>query len=571
MKLAINKLLNLGAVTKCEPSNDQFISRSFLAPKPNGDKRFILNLKPLNKFIPKSHFKMEDSRTACKLIPKNGFLANIDLKEAYLSIPVSTDYRKYLRFQFPYEKSSNLDTFEFTAMPYGLSIAPRVFSKIIKEVVTELRKRGLKSVFYLDDYLCIGNTYSECLTNVNETIKLFQSLGFVINFDKSTLEPKQKCKFLGFIFDSTDLSISLPQEKRLNIITLLNSFKLHCSIRDFAKLIGTLTSACPATKYGWMYTKILERQKFLALQRNLDYDAKITLPNIVSKDINWWLDNLSTCYNHMRPNSFKMVIHTDASLSGWGAFCNGLRANGRWRPDELIFHINYLELLAVFMALKTFCKNETSNCSILLRVDNTTAISYVNRMGGVQYSHLNDLSRAIWQWCEERNIWLFASYINSKDNHEADEESRRINPDIEWELSNKAFGQIVQKFGTPEIDLFASRTTAKCSNYVAWKPDPDAIAIDAFTIFWGSYFYAFPPFSMLLKTIRKIIENQAVGILVFPVWPSQPWYPLLQEILVSEVIIFEPNKNLLHSCYRPHHPLYNQLTLGAAKVCGRLS
>ncbi|CAG9136633.1 unnamed protein product [Plutella xylostella] len=56
-------------------------------------------------------------------------------------------------------------------------------------------------------------------------------------------------------------------------------------------------------------------------------------------------------------------------------------------------------------------------------------------MGGVQFPHLNNLARSIWQWCEERGIWLFASYINTKDNVEADEESRKVNPDVEWSLT----------------------------------------------------------------------------------------------------------------------------------------
>ncbi|CAG9118500.1 unnamed protein product [Plutella xylostella] len=87
-------------------------------------------------------------------------------------------------------------------------------------------------------------------------------------------------------------------------------------------------------------------------------------------------------------------------------------------------------------------------------------------MGGIQYPHLNNLAKKIWQWCEERKIWLFASYINTNDNKDADEESRKtINPDIEMSLSEEAFTKIVHRLGQPEIDLFASRTNAKCDTY----------------------------------------------------------------------------------------------------------
>lgn len=571
MDTAILKLIHLGAISECSPIRDQFISKIFLAPKSNGDKRFILNLKSLNKFISKSHFKMEDHRTAAKLIPKNGYMATIDLKEAYLLIPINRDDRKYLRFQI--ESQKGLLTYEFTAMPYGLSVAPRVFTKIMKEVISHLRSRGFRSVIYLDDILCIDDSYGDCVNNVNETLRLLQCLGFVINSVKSSLEPKQVCKFLGFNFDSRNLSLMLPDDKRKKIAQLVQKFSYlpRCSIREFSQLTGVLVAACPAVKYGWLYTKTLERQKFLALlENNNDYDAKIKPSNLILEDLYWWATNIHSTYSPMRYSHFEHEIYTDASGTGWGAVCGNNRTNGRWKVDEIDLHINYLELQAVFLGLKSFAQQIT-NCAILLRVDNTTAISYVNRMGGIQFPHLNNLSRLIWQWCEERNVWIFASYVNTKENI-ADSESRIINPDTEWELSDTAFQTIVGRFGQPEIDLFASRANAKCENYVSWKPDPDAVIVDAFTISWRkTYFYAFPPFSVMLKCLRKIIDDQANGILVFPDWPSQPWYPLLQSLLASEILYFRPNKSLLNSRFREQHPMHANLTLGVARLCSNPS
>lgn len=569
MSCAINKLVELGAVIECTPSKDQFVSKIFLAPKSNGGKRFILNLKPLNKYISKSHFKMEDYRTASKMIPQNGYLATIDLKEAYLIVPVHSNHRKYLRFQFQ-PQQNKIVTYEFTAMPYGLSVAPRVFTKIMREVITHLRNIGFQSVIYLDDILCIGSTYSICTSNVNETLRLLQSLGFVINFEKSQLQPKQVCKFLGFIFDTRNLTLSLPNEKRKSITQIVQKYS-HlptCTIREFAKLIGILTAACPAVKYGWLYTKLLERQKYLALLKNDNFDSKINLPNIILEDLIWWLNNIATTSNPMRNLRYKFEIYTDASKSGWGAVCDVRRAHGAWSAKERELHINYLELLAAFLGLKSLANNEV-NCLILLRIDNTTAISYINRMGGIQFSHLNNIARQIWQWCEKRNIYIFASYVNTKENR-ADPESRVKNSDTEWELSDSAFRTIVSEFGQPHIDLFASRINTKCANFISWRPDPDSVAVDAFTISWHNInFYAFPPFAVILKCLRKIIDDKANGILVFPYWPSQPWFPLLKNLLASEILFLYPSKDLLRSHSRDFHPLHASLTLGVARLSSK--
>lgn len=565
MQLEIDKLISLGAISVCSPVTDQYISKIFLAPKPNGQKRFILNLKSFNKYVIKSHFKMEDHRTAAKLIMEGAFLATIDLKESYLLVPVAHNYRKFLRFNF---KSSNLKqfTYEFNGMPYGLSVAPRIFTKIMKEVVKYLRNLGFISVIYLDDILCIGSNYDNCLKNVQTTLRVLECLGFVVNYEKSCIEPKQKCKFLGFIFNTIDMCISLPMDKRNSIAQLVDKYLQlpNCTIREFAQFIGTLTAACPAVKYGWLYTKLFERQKFLALRNSHDYEAKIKLSTVILPDLLWWKCNIYRTDHYMRNQNFDLEIFSDASRTGWGIFCNSQRTNGLWKDSEKIYHINYLELLAAFFGLKCFAKTKT-NCAILLRIDNTTAVSYINRFGGIQYPHLNKLTRLIWQWCEKRNLWLFASYINTKDNIEADEESRRQNQDIEFELNRNFFKKIVKRFGHPQIDLFASRTNTKCKSYISWKPDPEAMNVDAFTINWKPFFfYAFPPFPIVLKCLEKIISDNARGILVFPYWPSQPWFPLLLRLKKSDIFII--NNGLYIRSQEQGQRL--SPTLGAAILCG---
>lgn len=573
MSLAIENLSELSAISKVKPTSDQFISSTFLAPKSNGGKRFILNLKSLNRFIPKIHFKMEDSRTACKLVQSKWYMSTIDMKEAYLLIPVAKQFRKYLRFHYNAQNSNETITYEFNALPYGLAIAPRCFTKIVREVVGFLRSRGFLSVSYLDDLLCLGSSYEECLRNVKETVKLLECLGFVINYDKSNLQPQTSCKFLGFIYDTTDMTLSLPLDKRNKIASLVQKYSElpTVSIRNFSQLIGVLVAACPAVRYGWLYTKILERNKYLLLQKHGTFDVKVKLPHNILSDLNWWSQNIYKVNNPIKPQHYALEIYTDASRTGWGAVSNGVRVNGAWKESEISFHINYLELLAVFFALKCFIRDQTE-CAILLRVDNTTAISYINRMGGIQFPHLSALSRDIWQWCEIRKLWLFASYINTKDNVEADEESRRVNPDVEWELSQPAFKYIVNRLRQPEIDLFASRINAKCREYVSWKQDPDAIAVDAFTISWyPKLFYAFPPFSLLLNCIQKIIQDKATGILVFPMWPQQAWFPKLLDLLIGEIVVLEPHPKLLLSHFRQQHPLHKTLSLGAALLSGSRS
>ncbi|KXZ75618.1 Gag-Pol polyprotein-like Protein [Tribolium castaneum] len=203
----LQALMTQGAVKKCIPTSNQFISPFFLVKKPNGSERFILNLKHLNRFLKPPHFKMEDSRTVTKLIKENIFMATIDLKDAYFLLPIRKSDRKYIRFKFREQ------LYEFTCMPFGLSTAPYAFTKLMKPVTSFLRIHNIVCVVYLDDFLIFGKSEQSCQNNVKTVITLLQNLGFIINFEKSNCQPSQRCKFLGFVFDSVKMRISLPREK----------------------------------------------------------------------------------------------------------------------------------------------------------------------------------------------------------------------------------------------------------------------------------------------------------------------------------------------------------------------
>lgn len=452
----IQRLKNLGAVEKCNTCENQYISQIFLVPKPNGSQRLILNLKQLNKFIKTEHFKMEDKNVALKLLTSNCFMALVDLKEAYHLVPIIPEDKKFLRFVF------NGQLYQYTVVPFGLCSAPLLFTKLLKPIVASLRERGFVSVNYLDDFLLIGKNYDDCLLNVNITCKLLVSLGFIINREKSVLSPNKNCKFLGFNLNSEKMVVELPREKQEKVKKVISQIqsKDRIRIRKFAHLV----SVCTGIAYGILYTKILEREKSLALkQSNGDYNSVMILNRQIKQELSWWQTHLTGAFNPIKCYNFALEIFSDASLTGWGVVCGNKRANGFWNKKEKHCHINELELLAVFFGLK-LCAHDLRNKEILLRIDNTTAICYVNRMGGTRFPHLHKIANNIWKWCEERQIWVFASYISSTDNKEADDESRKLAPETEWELADYAFAEIIKTFGKPEVDLFASRINKKTRN-----------------------------------------------------------------------------------------------------------
>lgn len=183
---------------------------------------------------------------------------------------------------------------------------------------------------------------------------------------------------------------------------------------------------------------------------------------------------------------------------------------------------------------------------------------------------MSKLSKDIWQWCEARNLWNFASYISSRENKDADAESTVTQGETERELADWAYRKVDSSFGRFDIDLFASNVNSKCERFISWHRDPEAWAVDAFTMSWsGLYFYAFPPFAIILRSIRRIISEKAEGVMIVPFWPTQSWYPLFQKLLVSEPISFTPDNDLLIDNCRHQHPLRASLSLVAGRLSGK--
>jgi ribonuclease HI len=379
-------------------------------------------------------------------------------------------------------------------------------------------------------------------------------------------------EYLGFIFDSTQMTIFLPNRKREHLGKLLNEVLSSPTqtIEKAAILIGTLIAACPAVPYSLIHTRQLEIEKIAALlESEGKFSAKMVFSNSSIEEIKWWLKVIPNAINPIRSDRFDHILSTDASLTGWGACLdNNSITRGFWSVDERKLHINPLELKGTLNALKSFLSN-TNNCQVLIKTDSTTAMSYINKFGGVRSEQNHKIASEIWEWCENRRIWLIATYLNTKQNIVADQASREVVDSNDFELDNISYNKLIKMFGQPEIDLFATSKSKKCPRFYSWFPDPESESVDAFLNEWNCFFYAFPPFSLIGRVLKKIIDDKARGILVVPNWNAQPWYPLFMKMCKNNYIKLEKKKfNLIFPYDGRNHPLKNNLSLLAAIVSG---
>ena len=541
----INNLLQLKVIEKSFHEDGEIISPIFTRAKADGSIRIILNLKKMNESVDKEHFKMESIETVLSMVKHNCFMASIDLKHAYYSLPIHPDYQKFLKFYW------NGILYCYKVLPNGLSCGPRCFTKLMKPVFATLRLQGHLSSSFIDDIYLQGDSSAECENNVLNTKNLLESLGFLVHKDKSEFKPKKQITFLGFMINSEDMTIKVTQERADKVhnscVHLLN--ETSWTIRSLAKVIGQIISCFPGTKWGPLFYRSLENDKIWALRKNkMNFDAKMyKLSKDAKSELIWWADNVHSNFKPINKTKPDIFMETDSSNEGFGAKCMNTCINGRWSLDEKKNHINVLEMLAIFYALKAFDRQtKLDDKHIRISCDNTTAVAYLNNMGGSKSPACNKVAKDIWFWCMSRNIWISVVHLAGRLNTDADRESRHFNDDIEWKLNPKIFKLICQKFGQPDIDMFASRLNCQLRPFVSWKPDPECWAVDAFYVDWSQRFiYCFPPFSVIQRTLRKWEEDDAEGILIFPIWPTAAWFPQLLRLLVDYPVELPKQQTLL--------------------------
>ena len=353
-----------------------------------------------------------------------------------------------------------------------------------------------------------------------------------------------------------------------NCVEVINCKSI--TIRNLAKLIGKLVASKPAVQYAPLYYKSLEIEKDLVLRQNKgNFNAEASISDESKAGLQWWVDNIKSSSKPIIRPQPDIVIESDSSLTSWGAVNKSdfNMVSGLWSQDEKQYHINYLELKAAFLALQFFC-HSLNNMHVQLYLDNTVAIKYLSKMSGRKYL-LNCLAKEILLWCASRHIWLSVYHIPGVRNAVADSLSRKGNEDMEWMLTDNTFHSIQTLLGSCELDLFASKENHKLPLYVSYLPDPEAYAVNHFSLIWTNInAFVFLPFIVLGLVLQKILQDQATVTVVAPIFHTQPWFPTLLKLTCQQPYLLPKQCLILPSNRQKKHPL-TKMRLGAFRVSGK--
>ena len=531
----VASMLEKQAIRQVPPSLS-YMSRLFLVTKKDGGWRPIINLKRLNKlYMVPPHFRMDMPSDVASLLRLGDWAATIDLKDAYFHLPIHHRYRRYLRFGWKGK------IYEFLVLPFGICIAPFIFTKLTKPIAAYLRSRGIRCIFYLDDILVIGSSREECLKNVDCVLSTLRSAGFIINMKKSNLVPSQLFRYLGLIWNTTMGRIELDDVKHRSLVTraqriLRRPHLVTC--HQLQVLLGHLTAAIPAVPLIRLHSRHLQIALSAVYATSADAQRIVPLSEECLRDLRWVAARgIVDCGAPMWPLRLEdcdAEVTTDASDEGWGIYWDGSLHQGIWDADAHL-HINVKELMVLRIFLQHFLPYDRHVRRLLWRSDNTTAMAYIRKEGGTRSLPLLEEAREILLLASSLSLRILPVYLPSDENHLADAASRfQQLPD--WHLHPSAFKMLTARWGLPDIDLFATSASTHLPMFFAWGEDSRAQALDALAQFWDFRLaYAFPPPPLLPRTIEKFRRSSGNFILVTPHWPTQKWVPMLLDLPVIDV------------------------------------
>lgn len=188
-----------------------FLSPVFLREKTDGSHRLIFNLKSSNYYVYSPKFRLISLRKIPQIMSRGDYLVKIDISNAYYHVPIAKAHQRYLSL------SSEGKIYNMTCLPFGLSSAPSIFSKLTNWVASVLRERDIKGKVYLDDFLLMNESSERLADQAKFTVNFLKELGWHINSIKTDLEPKTHLEYLGLIWDTKENAIILPKQKIKNI------------------------------------------------------------------------------------------------------------------------------------------------------------------------------------------------------------------------------------------------------------------------------------------------------------------------------------------------------------------
>lgn len=421
-------------------------------PKPDGGMRPITDCslpedicinRNMDSLVHSFRFKNVDS--VVENLERGDFLAVVDIKNAYRSVPINPDHSKYqgIRWQLDSEPEK---FYIDRRLCFGLRCGPYYFN-LLSEFIAYYMSivHNVFVVNYLDDFLVKGSTFEECCKNQHLVIEFLRFLGLHISWHKVS-PPAQVTVYLGITIDSVKMELRLPEGKLDKLNDLLKEFedKKSASKHQLEKLAGSLAHCATVVRGGRTFCRRIYDACKVA-SRNKSKHVRLNV--LIREDIKWW-KRFAAVFNGraaIQNQWYAIPMVSDSSGRGFAVYLGQDWVAGTWNnsfvnstecnhivpsPELDCYdssNINVLELWPIVKGVQRWCRS-MRNTKVECKTDNMQ-VFYMLKTGRSANASCMFWLRELFWICVIYNISLSPTYIPTAENVQADLVSRLAYPE----------------------------------------------------------------------------------------------------------------------------------------------
>ena len=318
---AIQDLVNAGSAIPVA-TRPYIVAPLGVVPKKGSAKfRLIYDARFVNSYLLVPKFKFEDLGNIGDVLQQNDWIITHDLTKGYHHLDMNENFWGHLGFEWKGQY------YVYRSLPFGLASAPWAFTKLTKELYGKWRKMGHRCTGYIDDGVH-GDQSRDALLEKRDHVLIpdLENCGFVVNREKSILEPQQEAPYLGVILDTIGARMFLPEERKERILTLVKTvlqYRRSCAFYLVEKLAGNLISV------SWAFgpiARLMTMSLYNDLNRARLEGSQIYLSQTVVDDLSFWLWGITAFNGYRRwvvPFTDHITMSTDAagaSPESWGGW-----------------------------------------------------------------------------------------------------------------------------------------------------------------------------------------------------------------------------------------------------------
>ena len=549
---AVQKWLMSGAVEQTTEDQLKAVNPMTVAFNRSGKPRLCIDMsRHVNLHTPKRPFRLIEMQRFASTVQQGDYQFGFDLKSAYHHLVYREESRPWVGFCIPTE--DGIDRFyHFVAMMFGWGPSMKYLGRATRPLIVLWRRQKILCFIWVDDGHLIARTLEDAKRIAAIVRKDLAEAGWVVDYEdkcygfegSSDPLPRQRAKWVGFIWDTVKFRIELPDEKLNYIMTgiqklLENRFK-SVKLKQVASTIGQIQAAGPAIGAMSIFRTRSNTILVAATSEERGWRSSVRLKKEQIQELEFWFKNLPKLAKRgqliRRPASaLKIRGQKISSDSGkyelaccWFSAQHTLEVKNHvveFIPEEEQGESStHRELLAVRQGLRKWAK-ELKGQVVTWLLDNQAAVKILK--WGSMRPKLMALALEINTIVEEADIEIIPVWKDrtASEIAIADKMGRGWNTNVdEYRISSFQFEEIVLYYGSFKTDLFSSNWSARTPQFVTKEPTTNSFATNAFTISWSHELigraWIHPPIMLLQKVLEKVLAENVSGMIIFPWWEN---------------------------------------------------